>query len=144
MTDLGRRAVACKAWRWMRGMTGVDAHGTRFIVTGYAAEHGDKLLARAVDDGDAEGFAFVEDDDVSRDWYDDPTPDMTDPATLGCVLAILRDVYRDPCLHLGWFSTLDGERWCVMTIAVGGGPAFTATSEAEALVLALEAAPVLS
>ena len=31
-----------------------------------------------------------------------------------------------------------------VTIAVGGGPAFTATSEAEALVLALEAAPVLS
>jgi hypothetical protein len=51
LEDLGRRAVACKHWRWMDGM-----------VT----------------------FGFVGED----------VPDLSDPATLGCLLALVREAWK--------------------------------------------------
>ena len=75
-------------------------------------------------------------------------PDLTDPATVGCLLALVRSAYSDPWFYvrpshtyrpdgvLGWecFGYLpgrDGGSWR------GSGYA----SEVEALVAALEAAP---
>jgi hypothetical protein len=71
----------------------------------------------------------------------DAPPDLTDPATVGCLLALVRDAWGDPKLYVGWYYMPDGSwQWCVMTIAYGGGPVSAADSEAEALVCALEAA----
>lgn len=62
------------------------------------------------------------------------TPDLTDAATLGCLLALVREAWNKPDLHIrreadGWRAWTDEPR------------AFVYHTEAEALVRALEVAP---
>jgi hypothetical protein len=76
--DLARRAVACKGWRWMYGM--LTTCDLRVIdgVDQYVVGH------RSAPTKDGGG------------WYDGVAagllPDLTDPATLGCLLALVREV----------------------------------------------------
>lgn len=104
--ELGRRLVACKHFRPMRGMR--DVQGRSWD---------DSLLWRwnsAID-----------------------VPDLRDPATVGCLLALVRDAWGDPTMsaHFSdaaeWWE-VQGHRWA---------PEKPADTEAEALVAALEAAP---
>lgn len=65
-------------------------------------------------------------------------PDLADPATLGCLLALVREAWGDP---LAYTMACYG-RWTLCSdrdeeIDPGDGP-----TEAEALVAALEAAPL--
>jgi hypothetical protein len=123
VTELAKRAVACKGWRWSSGMLW--------------------LVKRAAPLEDYAGRAVL--------GYTRPheaLPVLTDAATVGCLLALVRSAYSDPWFYvrpsdmyrpdgaLGWecFGYLpgrDGGSWR------GSGYA----SEAEALVAALEAAP---
>ena len=122
MTDnlikLGQRAVACKGWRWMRGMN--TTTGDTFIAFSDCDEA--YWLAHPDDPCEVEPIAGL-------------LPDLTDPATLGCLLALVRAVYPDaytvPQFGGGWevASPFDAD-------VVGDG-----LSEAEALVAALEGAP---
>jgi len=71
-------------------------------------------------------------------FVDGSIPDLTDPATLGCLLALVREAWGQGVYLLpdgGWYvkgaRLQDGS-----TIGLG----ICATSEAEALVAALEAA----
>ena len=128
MTDeqiaLARRAVACRGWRWMPGM-----------LTG-------------------DGFRCVWSDEISREWAS-PTwcengmswkntrtgskdlPDLTDPATLGCLLALVRVAYGDHRLAcVPWRLN-----WAVDRVWMRNGHLSEGATEAEALVAALEAAP---
>lgn len=119
LIELGKRAVACKRWRWMGGM-----------------------------------FDPVEERWITRSIYPGTIPDLSDPATLGCLLALVREAYGDPSLYvrlsdttrvsdgarawevLGWFDAAwspDGR--------AGTWRGWGYASEAEALVAALEAAP---
>jgi len=66
-------------------------------------------------------------------------PDLSDPATLGCLLALVREAWNEPRLA----SIPSGRRWSVSYVwmrkphdSVSGHH----TTEAEALVAALEAA----
>jgi hypothetical protein len=125
MTDeqiaLARRAVACKGFRWMPGM--------RWWTD---ADHG-RL------------------DDFQPEYMGRPThalPDLTDPATLGCLLALVREAWAAPraLVRLSAngtsFHVFDVDR-----VTTGGNwAAFLCgdhriQTEAEALVAALEAAP---
>jgi len=122
--ELARRAVACKRWRWMPGM----------------------LLVTKSDNT----FRLVENDFDAQDrweWkghYSTPVPDLTDPATLGCLLALVREVWPDATTnHANFF---DEDRNIVALWAVHKGLAHDAglylhSTEAEALVDALEGAP---
>jgi hypothetical protein len=122
---LARRAVACNGWRWIEGMLTLDS---------------DRIIR--VDD---DGYKFA--------WrkynfgYSPPTdalPDFQDPATLGCLLALVREAWADECAgHTydefghGWFfksRVRDGDGGNVRILG-------QFRSEAEALVAALEAAP---
>ncbi len=110
MIELARRAVACKGWRFMGGMVVADAIGKQRIY-----------------------------DHVANNSYwaaDGWLPDFTDPATLGCLLALVREAWGDPYAH----TLFDVDTWFVWGDAPTD-PFSTGSTEAEALVAALEAAP---
>lgn len=66
-------------------------------------------------------------------------PDLTDPATLGCLLALVREVWEDPYAHVAVEPATehDAPHWFVRA----GGFDSYCNSEAECLVYALESAP---
>lgn len=62
-------------------------------------------------------------------------PDITDPATLGCMLALARQAWADPTLHV----VCVGERWWAVSAQFRGGPGHE--TEGDALAAAIIAAP---
>jgi hypothetical protein len=75
---LNERAVMCKGWRWMPGMLTMD--GVRI----YAVE-GDTF------DGFDDDSEYNNHPVEALEW-----PDFTDPATLGCLLALVREAWPKP------------------------------------------------
>ena len=122
-TALSRRAVACKGWRWMPGMrwwTDDD----RGRLDDYQPEY----MARSTD----------------------ALPDLTDAATVGCLLALVREAYRDASKL--WDGHVEVRRdhrtiFYVMGFRHDASGALvedtlaTGRTETEALVNALEGAP---
>lgn len=132
--ELGRRAVACKRWRWMPGMLTTD--NNRVCYTRdygvYAWDEYDNACA------DCAG-GIVQLSTVCL-------PDLTDPATLGCLLALVREAWpKAPATtdRHGTWKELNGHHY-IWTCSYCTGRDWrqaTGTCEAEALVDALEAAP---
>lgn len=139
MIELGARLTRCQHFRWMPGMT-VRNSVDQGVVTScwYPQYH---------EDGRPKGrpsHVWVQFDEECRahdiaeagsgDWY----PDLTDPATVGCLLALVRDARgavivrppEDPPQVTGWWEVE----------ALPDGPAWGGWTEAEALVAALEEA----
>jgi len=120
---LGRRALACAGWEWMAGMLALSNKRSIWI--------------RVVD--------------PPREKLHDCFPDLSDPATLGCLLTLVREAWNDPTL--GLFAARGGRSGRPARVWAFGGckprrrgwdksiaSAFFG-SEMEALVSALEAAP---
>jgi hypothetical protein len=128
--DLSKRAAACKGWRWMPGM----------LI--FATVEGDEEKHRL--DGDdelyKESWTLVRESRV-YDGPDDVTgiiPDLSDPATLGCLLALVREAWGDVEFHIT-YSPCNGW-WVVYMGDLPNRTQWTGLSQAEALVAALEAA----
>ena len=114
--SLGSRAVACKGWRWMRGMT----------TTGGAMRIGD--------------FTPMWCGEVP--WHGDILPDLDDPATLGCLLSLVRLAWGSDRIVPSYSSRMGDEfaGWDCCNLLDELRDELHAT-EAAALVAALEAAP---
>ena len=127
MIALARRAVTCRGWRWMPGMR-VEWVG---MGTGWRmlSETQSWYEREGCEDGEPGGPNAV--------------PDLTDHATLGCLLALVREAWACECACVLPLDYGPGGAWWVCRLA-GNGRSLTERhwpTEAEALVAALEAAP---
>jgi hypothetical protein len=86
---IAREVVACGRWRWLPGM--LTLSGLRVV---------------SVDD---DGYAIgVRGYESAREVELDDLPDLRDPATLGCVLALAREAYR--CASLTTVAYIEKQR----------------------------------
>lgn len=117
--ELGRRAVACKRWRWMPGMQ----------------YHTKRQTYRLTEDHFLVGVSLIA----------DCLPDLRDAATRGCLLALVRESWGPTAsvsVNLSGFWAVGGA-----TVLKGKGKGSSINlgiwknSELEALVAALEVAP---
>ena len=116
LEQLARRAVDCKRWRWMDGMLyKQDGVGGRPVIATAPIIQGGGL------------------------------PDLTDPATLGCLLALVREAWGPTAsvsVNLSGFWAVGGA-----TVLKGKGKGSSINlgiwkaTEIDALVSALEVAP---
>lgn len=145
MIALGKRAVACKHWRWMAGMRVMYDWGgkcrDRFLCMDETYMH------LSVEDGppeDVRPMAWIrkKHDSFARDCV----PDLEDPATLGCLLALVREAWPAVPVTTSYYECNDPKRgrYRVFSCRYCTGERWEQThaeSEVEALVAALEAAP---
>ncbi|MBV5336333.1 hypothetical protein JZU48_04995, partial [bacterium] len=70
-------------------------------------------------------------------------PDLPDAATLGCLLALVREAWDDEGAYAMQRSVCEGGGWALWACPPGDVniPRGTGATEAEALVAALEGAP---
>ena len=129
--ELAERAVACKYWRWLPGM--LTMNDSRVVFYG--------------DDGDSVWVCTAL--EKVRCIDDEALPDLTDPATVGCLLALVREAWGDPTIGAIQTDEYEGIV-CGLTVPLhahwlivfGGTTQFEVLrhgeTEAAALVVALE------
>ncbi len=143
MIELAKRAVACKGFRWMPGMRAVGKfpnYPVRIHGFGENVQDPDDMLAAD------KWLPWQQPVEYGDHTYDGPyLPDLSDPATLGCLLALVREVRAAPRALVRLSS--NGKSFHVFDVdrvtAGGNWAAWLSDdrcpSEAHALVAALEA-----
>ncbi|MDP3908881.1 MAG: hypothetical protein Q8Q14_00680 [Gemmatimonadales bacterium] len=130
---VARAAVACKSWRWMprmiddRGRTVLDVDG-----------RGVPCLWHDPASGSAS--AYMKPGWALDEWVG-AVPDLTDPATRGCLLALVRKAWGDESVHLAPDRKRGGRAWRLSNWDDDMPVHITRRDPAGCLVAALEAAP---
>jgi len=131
MSDLARELVALPGFRWMPGMLATP------VAYRCVGIYGEPLLPYGTcEDEGAEQELWP----FAHDWL----PDLTDPATLGCLLALVREAWGDVWAYVAPHHNQGGSSWMCWVTGPGGmgdhfyGPDGTV---AAALVAAFRAAP---
>ena len=119
MTVLAKRAIACSGWRWMPGMLTLD--GLRLGVVAHTPSGAWSCLTAGGEPSD-------------RPMRDE-LPDLSDPATMGCLLHLTRQAW---CCNVVVVVKSPGRRFVVLAREWSGVPSETGE---QALVEALEDAP---
>jgi len=114
-----RRAIACKHWRWMPGM--LTTENLRIIET---------TPALVVSDGRSTTHFRTR---MCLTW-----PNLRDPSTLLCLLMLVREAHDDTKMFAETYSFLRNS-WRDTNVFFS--KSWDATTEAAALVAALEGAP---
>lgn len=142
--EFSKRFVQSKHWRWIPGIRLVgkySGHPIRIIDFGerafdvYDVENPENLLWWREPNLSGPGGS-----------YDGPyLPDLNDPATIGCILELVREVWKNKRLVAIYCEAANpgqSEGWAIQTadnrIPIAGEDYST---EVEALLAALEAAP---
>jgi len=128
--ELARRFVACKGWRWLPGM--------RLLVTGT------DCAVRLVSSADKTRLLVAHEDDKEGQREDgEVIPDLSDAATRGAILELVREAWGDPYTHCQFVIAELNQPDCWMAIVDFGigRREFVGRTEIEALLAALEAAP---
>lgn len=110
--ELAKKLVASKHWRWMPGMLTLEEVVPPAITLGW-----DPARVISADDGDVPRVITV--CERVRDIHDTALPDLDDPATKGCLLALVREVWGDPGISVVGvdLKTRDRLAW---RLAIGG------------------------
>ena len=134
-TALSRRAVACKGWKRLPGMRAVGQYPD-YPVRVHA--FGENL--RDTDDmEEPEPWGWQQAAPYGDHVYPGPyLPDLQDPATLGCLLALVREAWGDPT-YLPTCLDAHDEAWVIESPAQKRQTRYG--SYASVLVAALERAP---
>jgi hypothetical protein len=139
MEDLARQAVASPHWRWLPGMLVVSTNNHHRPARIESLD-GDTYGLTVIPHANGPVFASHHEYGIVGEFpHGSSVPDFGDPATLGCLLALVRDALG----HDVWIEPVarQGEpvRWCVYGLAVVWDSGDHDT-QAAALVVALESA----
>ena len=139
--DLAKRVIKCPHWEWMPGMKALRENNFgELIETRFIENH--RVELNSLDDcaNQKIGSAYPN----MYSWNNLPgfLPDLSDPATMGCLLHLVRKAWKceDLSTELASRAVLHKPGWCLEFEGTEERPsrAWYGASEAEVLVLALE------
>jgi hypothetical protein len=122
-TEIARAFVACEKWQWMPGML---VTGTSGVSRAGSWSHPAIRVTRQ------------NVSQANNTWL----PDITDPATLGCILALVREAWGSAFVHMRHqWTTRVKHHWYAIYWSDGHRKEWRGDTEAAALLAALQAAP---
>jgi len=141
--DLARRAVNCKGWRWLPGMLIKTVGGPTDRIAGIDSTYIHAWAESQQTENPRGMWIRYRLDRMNKHGV----PDLSDPATVGALLALVREVAQEPGLHvrclLPYAPDMSGKTPPPWALYSGRGARWSDRyeTEAAALVAALEAAP---